>query len=584
MTKFKKLTVQNFLGFGEVPVEFQLDFEGTTLIRGHNGAGKTTILNAVSVAMYGKGLTNGAGKVDDLINNINLKRMLLILEFEKDKVSYTIHRARKMVSGAAGNYVKILRGKKDITPDSIANGNKLIEDIIGIPYELFIRVATISATYEPFLSLPVKATSGACQTDIIEELFDLKSLTTKGNILKDQIKETKTALSLQHAKREALQQERERHAKQLVTAKQRLARWEDDSKAETLKLVEQLERAKAIDVEAEKEILEEIQELSTQYKGWVSERKDVRATLKEHKALHDSTKQELAHLDVGNCPYCEQTLAGAKEKAKAAEKVIKNCAVMMAEINEQIDGLNDNIEIVEEKIEALESKASVDDSETLIKLESKIDGYAQKIEDLKKQENPHTETLEELLEVSTTEFDMDEINDLDDLLVHQNMVLKLLTKKDSFVRKNLINKSIPFLNKRLNHYLKELELPQTIEFKFDMTATVSNFGRKLDFGNLSAGQKSRVNLAMSFAFRDVLQNLHGQINICLLDEVLDVHLDAEGATIAANMLMRKGKQEGLAVYVISHKEELQSMFDRTVNVKLVDDFTEISYPDKKDIE
>jgi len=348
MTEFKKLIVQNFLGFGEVPVEFQLDFAGTTLIRGHNGAGKTTILNAVSVALYGKALTNGAGKVDDLINNINLKRMLLILEFDKDGVSYTVHRARKMVAGAAGNYVKIMRGKKDITPDSIANGNKLIEDIIGIPYELFIRVATISATYEPFLSLPVKSSNGANQTDIIEELFDLKSLTTKGNILKDQIKETKTALSLQHAKREALQQERERHAKQLESAKQRLARWEEDSKKETRKLVEQLEHAKAIDVNAEKEILEEIQELSTQYKGWISERRDVRETLKEHKALHDSTKQELAHLDVGNCPYCEQTLAGAKEKAKAAEKVIKNCAAIMAEFNEQIDDLYENIGAVQD--------------------------------------------------------------------------------------------------------------------------------------------------------------------------------------------------------------------------------------------
>jgi len=174
---------------------------------------------------------------------------------------------------------------------------------------------------------------------------------------------------------------------------------------------------------------------------------------------------------------------------------------------------------------------------------------------------------------------METINELDDLLKHQNMVLKLLTKKDSFVRKNLINKNIPFLNKRLNHYLNALNLTQLIEFKHDMSATVSKFGRALNFGNLSNGQKARVNLAMSFAFRDVLQNLYGHLNICLLDEVLDVGLDSEGALIAAEMLKKKGSDEDICIYVISHKEELQSTFDRTISVSMVDDFTHITYPD-----
>ena len=578
---FEKITVRNFLGFGDIPVEFELNATGTSLINGKNGAGKTTILNAIVVAAYDKPLSGGADKKDSLINNINKKCMELILEFTKGKNKYKIHRCRKMVSGAKGTYVTIFENGKDISPDSIGNGNALIESIIGIPYDLFIRIATISATYTPFLSLPVKHASQANQTDIIEELFDLKSLSDKAAILKDQMKEVKQSLTIQHAKREALENERARHEKQLKLAQARKDNWGDEIVEEIAELAELLKKAQSVDVENEKAAFEAIAELEEEMGEYTLANKEIRTLLRTHQSAQRDTETELVDLEKGNCPYCKQTMAGTKAKVAAAKKILKKCEKDIADCDKQSTEIKEAIMEINDRLNELTSKTTQLNVNELFKIESKIEKYEDKIADLEQQENPHTATLDELLNVIAEEVETEEIDELEDLLKHQDMVLKLLTKKDSFVRKNLINKSIPYLNKRLNHYLKELQLPQLIEFKHDMTATVSKFGRELDFSNLSAGQKARVNLAMSFAFRDVLQNLHGQINICLLDEVLDVALDAEGAGVAADMLIRKGQEEGVAIYVISHKEELQTVFERTISVSLVDEFTTLAYIDNE---
>ena len=168
---------------------------------------------------------------------------------------------------------------------------------------------------------------------------------------------------------------------------------------------------------------------------------------------------------------------------------------------------------------------------------------------------------------------MSKINELKELLDHQKFLLKLLTKKDSFVRKALLTKNIPFLNQRLSGYLSDLGLPHTVEFTHEMTANISQFGRPLDFGNLSNGQRARVNLALSFAFRDVLQSIHGRINVCMLDEVLDVGLDVVGIQNAAKMLKQKSRDENVAMYIISHRDEVDNAFDRTMTIQLSKGFS-----------
>jgi len=573
MITFKTLTIQNFLGFGAIPTVINFDQPGTTLINGYNGVGKTSIINALVYTLYDKPLSNGIGRKDDLINNINNKEMVTTLSFERGGIEYEILRARKMKTGQGNNYVTITKDGKDITPDSIANGNRLIESIINIPYELFIRIAAISASCVPFLDLPVKAQSGASQTAIIEELFDLTTLSTKADILKEKIKETKHNKELQTTKLTTLEDERERYQSQLESTKKRKKQWELDTDEAISELQDELKTLSEIDIEAEAAIFDEIENFKEELRELRPQYKDFKIILRENNTKKSEAENQLVHLSDGNCPYCKQAMSDAKKSIASTKKIIKLANTAIQEADRQINELESFINTIDEKISTLESEVTVNNVEALYKISSRIERYQDKLNSLMQSKNPHSETLDELLSVDISDFDMESINELDTLLKHQDMVLKLLTKKDSFVRKSLINNNIPFLNGRLNHYLDELGLTQIIEFKHDMTATISKFGRALDFGNLSAGQRSRVNLAMSFAFRDLLQNLYGQINICLLDEILDTGLDEEGALLATEMVRKKGMAEGICLYVISHKAEIKSQFTRSITVTMVDDFT-----------
>jgi DNA repair exonuclease SbcCD ATPase subunit len=258
------------------------------------------------------------------------------------------------------------------------------------------------------------------------------------------------------------------------------------------------------------------------------------------------------------------------------------------------DDLEDDID---EKIEALsikirDGKRELDDLNTkkeqleddlifsnVAELErafAKIESLANEIDKLKAATNPHLETLEELKVVEFDNNKSDKLNELEVTLRHQEFLLKLLTKKDSFIRKNLLDGSLPFLNKRLMIYLDQLGLPHRVEFQPDMSAHISQFGTELNFTSLSSGQRARVNLALAFAFRDVLQARHGKISFCMLDECLDTGLGNVGVQLAAKMIKKIAEDEKMSMLVISHRDEIASMFKTQLVVELKDGFSNIT--------
>lgn len=203
---------------------------------------------------------------------------------------------------------------------------------------------------------------------------------------------------------------------------------------------------------------------------------------------------------------------------------------------------------------------------------------ADKIRELKSQDNPFDSVAKEL--EFTLENEIEKVNTtvVDELyaeLEHQEFLLKLLTKKDSFVRKALLNKNIPFLNSRLAHYLDAMGLNHKVLFTEEMGAKITQFGTEYSFENLSAGQKARINLALSFAFRDVLQARFSKINFCILDECLDVGLGNVGVQLAAKMIKSVAVNDKLSMFVISHRDEIASMFDSKLEVELRDGFSSI---------
>lgn len=584
MIQFKLLTIKNFLSFGADPTEIPLDQPGTTLILGEdldntangigaNGVGKTVIINALTYGVYDKAVSNISK--DNLVNNINKRHMEVTVEFSKDGNDYRIHRVRKSKNYAAGNYVELYENGQDITPDSVVNTNKLIEQIIGLPYELFVRIVVFSATHVPFLDLPIRSQTGPNQTDIIEELFDLKTLSEKSSVLNEQRKEIETEIKMEMARVSILEDECKRHNIQLVNAKQRVLTWEDTTETEIYRLRAKLDQLKQVNVEEQRKYQDTFTEVTLTVGKAESSQRELTKDLKSETTTLKQSEKELKHLVDEKCPYCLQQFANASKKITKTKKLIKTTSTKVDKLEQKILDNGIVLDDSRKKQKDVKSKITVSKNE-LDEINTTVSVYELRIIELETTENPHLEPLDELEEVELETINYDNINTLKERVDHMKFLYKLLTKKDSFVRKVLLNKNLPFLNQRLSKYLSTLGLNHQVEFTHEMTASITQFGRELDFGNLSNGQRARVNIALSFAFRDVLQNLHSQVNICMLDEVLDVGLDSPGISAAARMLKRKARDENLSLYIISHRDEIDSAFDRVMIVQMRDGFTQIS--------
>lgn len=588
MIRFKSLTIKNFLSYGNVPTVIVLDRPGTTLILGEdldntasgtgaNGVGKTVLLNALVYAVYDKPVSNISK--DNLVNNVNKKNMEVTVEFEKGGIEYRIERARKVKAGAAGNYVHLYENGKDITPDSVSNTNEKIERIIGIPYELFVRIVAFSATHVPFLDLPVRSHYAANQTDIIEELFDLKTLSEKANLLKEVIRDTELSLDTHMARIEQLEKEHSRHEKQLESAERRVETWAEQNQKEIADIQRKLTRLENVDVDHQRLLHDELGDIEEQLREALDEQRSLERAIKDTSKIVVSKTKELEHLRDAKCPYCLQEYEDAQVKISENELEVAQAESAIQTLEGKLAIADSNVELLAARHKEVKSHLVVNDLDELLEIKSKFDHYQSRLEELQQARNPFIEPLEELQAVELDPVDKSVINDLKAMVDHQKFLLKLLTKKDSFVRKALLNKNIPFLNQRLAHYLTELGLPHTVEFTHEMTASISQFGRPLDFGNLSNGQRARVNLALSFAFRDVLQSMHEHLNVCMLDEVLDVGLDTVGVQAAARMLKRKARDEKISVYIISHRDEVDSAFDHKMTVQMSKGFSYIKYED-----
>lgn len=583
MIRFTSLTMRNFLSYGNNTTVLQLERPGTTLIvgedldntsngQGANGVGKSALINALAYAIYDKSVSNISK--DNLVNNINKKNMEVVVEFTIDSGKvYTVRRSRKAKAGAAGNTVHLEEDGKDITPDSAANTNTEIERIIGIPYELFVRIVVFSASHTPFLDLPAKSHYQANQTDIIEELFGLTALSAKANALKEIIKETEMKITMRQVKIETLEKEHIRHQQQLDSAKRRVVQWDEQTQLQVKQLQAKLKRIEKVDIEQQRSLHETLEELNGELSDVLDKQRMTDKHVKELMKTYQKAEGDLIHLRDEKCPYCLQQYVDAKAKIKETEKAADKMFKEVEKDNEELKLIKTSVETLTVSYKDIKEKITVDNVQELLQIRNESATIRTKIDELDVAVNPHLEPLEELQDIKIDQINYDEINKLKRELDHQGFLLKLLTKKDSFVRKALLNKNIPYLNSRLQHYLTILGLPHKVEFTHEMTASISQFGRMLDFGNLSAGQRARVNLGLSFAFRDVLQNLHAKINICILDEVLDIGLDTVGVQAAARLLKRKARDEHLSLYIISHRDEIDGAFDNTICVQLSKGFS-----------
>jgi DNA repair exonuclease SbcCD ATPase subunit len=190
--------------------------------------------------------------------------------------------------------------------------------------------------------------------------------------------------------------------------------------------------------------------------------------------------------------------------------------------------------------------------------------------------DPYGEQIVEMQNQALQEVTYDAMNEMTRLQDHQDFLLKLLTSKDSFIRKKIIEQNLSYLNARLTHYLDRIGLPHTVVFQNDLTVSIEELGRELDFDNLSRGERNRLILSMSWAFRDVFESLYQPINVLFIDEMIDSGLDTQGVENSLSLLKQMSRERHKSIWLVSHRDELAGRVENILRVVKENGFTSYS--------
>lgn len=572
--RFKELSLRNFMSFGNSECVVSLDNQGTVTITGENtdtggsnGAGKTTLINAICYALYNKPFDNIT--LQRLINTTNALKntqMEVRLTFDKDGHEYEVFRAR-----GAEYKIEILRDGEDITPGKGAiECDDLLVDILGISYEVFTKTVIFSGNAQPFLDLPLFQ-----QRNIIEQLFNITMLSEKAAVLKEEIRQVEQDIKVQEAICKQQEGAKELQQKHLREAAARIKKWDDDTAAEIQAINETLQIIGTIDFEYEKVLHTERARLREEgsYLG------SKLVPLKKDKSVLEADVQKLlseqVHLETAQCPYCSQPYADSVSKLEVVLAGIEQKGSKLLDLDTQITETEGVLRTNKENLSLVEGQIQYQNLDQLLEARDNANSLRLKIEALSAAKNPHVEAYEKLIAEEQIKVDYHQVDALRKKVDHQQFLLKLLTDKNSFLRRTIINRSIPFLNARLNFFTQALGLPHIVKFDADMSCSVSEFGRELDFGNLSAGEKKRVNTAMVLAFRDV-QHLSVKTNLLMIDE-LDGALDQIGIDAVIRILKEQSRDQDVSVYVISHHPSIAGRLDTNLIIRKEQGFSSVVF-------
>jgi DNA repair exonuclease SbcCD ATPase subunit len=255
-------------------------------------------------------------------------------------------------------------------------------------------------------------------------------------------------------------------------------------------------------------------------------------------------------------------------------KQVEESQTSLAEHQEELSGLNEALSLLGEATDC--PKVFYENLEEALNHKNTINGLNKDLEIKQAEENPYDEQIEELKNTALQELDWEHVNDLTKVKDHQEFLHKLLTNKDSFVRKRIIDQNLAFLNQRLTYYLDKIGLPHIVEFQNDLSVIITQLGQDLDFDNLSRGERNRLILSLSWAFRDVWENLYRPINLLFIDELVDSGMDASGVESSIAVLKRMTRERQKNVFLISHKDELMNRVNHVLKVIKENGFTSYS--------
>ena len=582
MIKIKELTVKNFMSVGNQTQAVDFAKENLTLVLGENldqggddsgsrnGTGKTTIVNALSFALYGNALTNI--KKDNLINKINNKNMLVTLAFEKDGSTYRIERGRK--PSIMKFYINDEEQSGEDSDDSqgdMRETQRDIDELLGMSHDMFKHIIALNTYTEPFLSM-----KAADQRAIIEQLLGVTLLSEKADLLKEMIKSTKDAILQESAEIEATKKSNDKIQQSIDALGVRQAAWASQQNTALEKIANAIIELEGVDIEKELQLHAELKEYDSRRARSVSLNKE-KATLESAISQADRTqKKYLAELEsLGNkqCHACEQALHDHKheEMTATARQNLEEAQRYSTKLLNDWKAIHDEIEEIGEILQRPETY--YDTVEQALKHQNNLQSLENQLLAKSQETDPYQEQIDELRNTAMQEIVWDQVNELNSLKEHQEFLLKLLTSKDSFIRKKIIDQNLSYLNNRLTYYLDKLGLPHTVTFLNDLSVEITQLGQDLDFDNLSRGERTRLILSLSLAFRDVWESLYQSVSLLFVDELIDNGLDASGVEGALAELKKIARERKKNVFLISHKDELIGRVNNVLKVVKENGFT-----------
>lgn len=585
MIIIKNLTVRNFMSVGNQTQAINFDKGQLTLVLGENldlggddsgarnGTGKTTIINGLSYAIYGQALTNI--KKDNLINKINSKGMLVTVTFEKDGIEYHIERGRKpnlLKFSINGNEQKL--SDVDESQGDSRETQKAIEDVISMSHEMFKHLVALNTYSEPFLSM-----KAADQRNIIEQLLGITQLSEKAERLKEQIKISKDAIATENTKIETIKISNEKIDQSILSLERKEKIWDDTKEKAIANLNSSITYLMNIDIDLEianQRALVEWNKNKKDYDSLSALIAKQLSTLEKEEKLFEKLVEELESLKDHKCHSCGQDIHDTQHDTMITAKLaqVNDSEKLIFEYRTDLDALQEALEMIGSVgpspivyYDSLEE--ALNHKNTLTQLEKDVI--------LKQKEvNPYTEQIEELKNSAVQVIDWSTLNDLVKVKDHQEFLYKLLTNKDSFIRKQIIDQNMTMLNQRLTYYLNKIGLPHIVEFQNDLSVTITQLGQDLDFDNLSRGERNRLILSLSWAFRDVWENLYRPINLLFIDELVDSGMDSSGVETSISILKKMTRERNKNVFLISHRDDLVNRVNHVLKVIKEGGFTSYS--------
>ena len=252
---------------------------------------------------------------------------------------------------------------------------------------------------------------------------------------------------------------------------------------------------------------------------------------------------------------------------------IENLENQIKEKNNEVDPYSEQLSEMNLKELGAKPKTHYDTETEAIEHRSTVANLETAIESKTQETDPYAEQVEEMESQALQEIEFDKINELTRLGEHYKFLLDLLTNKNSFVRKKIIDQNLSYLNSRLTNYLDKIGLPHQVVFQNDLSVEITELGRELDFDNLSRGERNRLILGMSFAFRDVWENLYFPINTLFIDELVDSGMDTSGVENSLAILKDMSRRRQKSIWLVSHREELAGRVSNTLKVVKENGFT-----------